>query len=101
MSADPRFAVVIDVALGDAMRRVEERITSGEASSLAELGGWLGRMGTLLSMRIVGLKSATVTTDDRVLEVEDVAQRLGQSKSWVYAHRDALGEIRIPMPGVG
>lgn len=100
MSTDPQF-VVVDVALGDAMRRVEERIRAGEASRLPELAGWLGQMAALVQLRIAGVarESGPAPKEDRVLDVKAVAERLGQSTSWVYAHQHELPFLVRGLPG--
>lgn len=78
---------------------MEQVILEAPPEQLAELAGWLGRMTALVQLRIAGVGRAPANTPDRILEVEDVAKRFGQSKSWVYAHQDEFREFRLPTSG--
>jgi predicted DNA-binding transcriptional regulator AlpA len=72
---------------------------SGPAE-IRRLGAMLGDLTAALDMRIAGVgRGQAEVVLDRILEPEEVAKRLGQSKSWVYAHQAELRELRVPMPG--
>jgi predicted DNA-binding transcriptional regulator AlpA len=77
----------------------EADIASASPEQLSTLAGWLGRMTALVQLRIAGYGRGEVPVQDRVIEVEDVARRLGQSKSWVYAHREELPFRLRGLPG--
>jgi predicted DNA-binding transcriptional regulator AlpA len=78
---------------------IEAGIATANPEQLATLAGWLGRMMALVQLRIAGVGRTSGPQNDRILEVDEVAERLGQSKSWVYAHRGELRDLQVPMPG--
>jgi hypothetical protein len=84
---------------------IEAGIATANPEQLATMLGWLWRMIGLVLMRIAGAgvgrePGGRETAPDRILAAEDVAKFLGRSKSWVYAHQDALRDARVNLPGL-
>jgi hypothetical protein len=59
-------------------------------------GGWLDyQLADLIAERVVKLLRSTERTAARLVDATTVAERLGVSREYVYAHADELGARRI------
>ncbi|HXN77540.1 MAG TPA: hypothetical protein VN965_02065 [Candidatus Dormibacteraeota bacterium] len=77
------------------------RQAAAEAQADGELPIFLGelelvRMEILLSATAFAAQPATGSKKDRILSVKETAKRIGRSRWWVYANKDALPIVRLP-----
>lgn len=77
------------------------RAAALQAQADGELSIFLGdlervRMEVLLSATALATQPATGSKKDRVLSVNETAKRIGRSRWWVYANKDALPIVRLP-----
>ena len=77
------------------------RQAAAEAQAVGELPIFLGelelvRMEILLSATTPAAQPPTGWKKDRVLSVNETAKRIGRSRWWVYANKDALPIVRLP-----
>jgi len=77
------------------------RQAAAEAQAAGELPIFLGelelvRMEILLSAATLAAQPATGWKKDRILSVNETAKRIGRSRWWVYANKDALPIVRLP-----
>ena len=77
------------------------RTAALQAQADGELPVFLGelelvRMEILLSVTTTAAQPATPSKKDRVLSVNETAKRIGKSRWWVYANKDALPIVRLP-----
>jgi predicted DNA-binding transcriptional regulator AlpA len=77
------------------------RQAAGAAQAAGELPIFLGelelvRMEILHSATTLAAQPATGSKKDRILSVKETAKRIGKSRWWVYANKDALPIVRLP-----
>ncbi len=56
----------------------------------------LVRMEILLSATTPAAPPTTGSRKDRILSVRETAKRIGRSRWWIYANKDALPIVRLP-----
>lgn len=99
MSTPGVVAVAEDLA--PHLEALERAVDGASPEQLPDLAGRLGRITALVQLRIAGVGREVPKAPDRILDAEEVASRMGRSKSWVYAHQGELREARANVPGNG
>jgi predicted DNA-binding transcriptional regulator AlpA len=77
------------------------RVAAIQAYADGELPIFLGelelvRMEILVSATTRAAQPLTGSKKDRVLSVNETAKRIGRSRWWIYANKDALPIVRLP-----
>jgi predicted DNA-binding transcriptional regulator AlpA len=71
---------------------IEKAVSGAAIEDLPELEAWLARLGGLVRLRYVRepLEAAAPPPEDRLLTIEEAAERLSVKKAWLYQHHASL-----------
>jgi predicted DNA-binding transcriptional regulator AlpA len=79
-------------SLAEPASAIEKAVSGAAVGDLPELEAWLARLGGLVRLRYVRepLESSAPPPEDRLLTIEEAAERLSVKKAWLYQNHASL-----------